>query len=232
MRSHETHHDDCGCLSARYEARIAELEQRERDSDKMHAVQVARVEILIGEVATLEASLGECVTKAAGMIGTDAEMAAGPNHGVVLAALDWLRGQKATLEAELASSREDAKLAWAEAAMGPTEAAITHELAQSQAHANALRDALVSLHGACEYPDSCHKYPNHRCRSCRDNFVIDAALAQTPAASLAAHDAEVLERVAKHFAQMAAERPGQIGQAFYEAADREVRALAAQEVKP
>lgn len=55
--SHTTHFDDCGCLTARYEARIAELEQREREFDKLHAVQVARVEILIGEKATLEAEL-------------------------------------------------------------------------------------------------------------------------------------------------------------------------------
>jgi len=26
MRNHTTHHDDCGCLTARYEARIATLE--------------------------------------------------------------------------------------------------------------------------------------------------------------------------------------------------------------
>jgi hypothetical protein len=101
---------------------------------------------------------------------------------------DEARARIATLEAELAASREDAKLAWAEAAMGPTEAAITHELAKLQAHANALRDALLRIQIGC---------------GCGCDDFAAKALAQTPAASLAAlkaslvdtssHDAEVLE---------------------------------------
>ena len=119
--SHTTHFDDCGCLTARYEARIAELEQREREFDKLHAVQVARVEILIGE--------------------------------------------KATLEAELSGVRQ----------------ASATELAHAYAHAKTLRDALAIIHdghggGAA--------------------FIAGEALAQTPAATLAAHRKSVLEEAA------------------------------------
>ena len=87
-----------------------------------------------------------------------------------------LKDRIATLEAELKSARADAQLAWVEVKdIEVTEAA-------ANAHANALRDALAEagLHDV-----SCEMTPG-TCRTC-------TALAQTPAASLAAHDAEVLE---------------------------------------
>lgn len=183
--SHTTHFDDCGCLTARYEARIAELEQREREFDKLHAVQVARVEILIGE--------------------------------------------KATLEAELSGVRQ----------------ASATELAHAYAHAKTLRDALAIIHdghggGAA--------------------FIAGEALAQTPAASLRSHDAEVWEKAwkcgheaafTKHDAEVLeraaravvegrsckAQHPFQPGECeechwFDGAANSARSALAAQEVKP
>ena len=106
------------------------------------------------------------------------------------AALD-LRDRVSTLEAELAASREDAKLAWAEAAMGPTEAAITHELAKLQAHANALRDAGTDMARALEKFHE--EFPSYLYGMCALSDWNNAALAQTPAASLAARDAEMLE---------------------------------------
>ena len=132
----------------------------------------------------------------------------------------------ATLEAELAASREDAKLAWAEAAMGPTEAAITHELAKLQAHANALRDALEKFRWAAapEQHGGTSAYPYEE--------IVDL-LAQTPAASLAAHDAEVLERAAEIAEEHARPEPTMSGKTVYGNPSalkiaRDIRALAAQ----
>lgn len=65
------------------------------------------------------AKLAECVDKAAAIIGTGPEMASGPNHGVVLAALDWLvttKAQASDMNANLARDNEllSRKLAQAE----------------------------------------------------------------------------------------------------------------------
>lgn len=138
--------------------------------------------------------------------------------------LDATRQRIATLEAELAASREDAKLAWAEAAMGPTEAAITHELAQSQAHGRALRDALERLRDRWEVGSA-------------PWTIANEALAQTPVASLAAHDAEVLERAAEIAEEHARPELTMSGKTVYGNPSalkiaQAIRALAAQEVKP
>jgi len=191
-------------------ARIATLEQRCESYEITHCHAVEREVRNRERVATLEASLGECVTKAAGMIGTDAEMAAGPNHGVVLAALDWLHGQKATLEAELAASRMDAEQGWREAHM-------------MVATANALRDALEGLPCA---PWCATSHEMHARCDCQRK-----ALSATPAQSLAAHDAEVLERAATCAEAFLWNLPAIQSQVGANCGDA-IRALAAQEVKP
>jgi len=65
------------------------------DSDGNLGGEVDRVEFAGEELRRAQAKLAECVDKAAAIIGTGPEMAEGPNHGVVLAALDWLVTTKA-----------------------------------------------------------------------------------------------------------------------------------------
>lgn len=175
-------------------ARVAELEQRERDSDKAHACQVARVEILLRE--------------------------------------------KAELEQERASMCNDI-------------AARVAENFALQARANALRDALREFtpegvpHNGVAFAlrefAKARQYASGKWDGRSQTLVewaiaIENALAQTPAASLAAHDAEVLERAAK-LADAASHEPGAQG---YSGGPKYVdmmklakaiRALAAQEVK-
>jgi hypothetical protein len=64
------------------------------DSDGNLGGEVDRVEFAGEELRRAQAKLAECVDKAAAIIGTGPEMAEGPNHGVVLAALDWLVTKK------------------------------------------------------------------------------------------------------------------------------------------
>ena len=195
MRNHTTHHDDCGCLSARYEARLdaqraatASLEALNRKHAEMYAKEIDRHEAQIASLKHDEATLLE-----------DA---------------DYMRQRIAALEAE----------------RGEWRAAAGREIAVAYAHANALRDALEGIVPVLEkndMPQSAH--------------VLRNILAAHPAASLAAHDAEVLERASAMLAQLVSRgNAGNIG-AFgdgliqgHKNALEVLRALAAQaqEVKP
>lgn len=83
-----------------------------------------------------------------------------------------LKARIATLEAELAEART--------ARGDGIIADLNFKLITEQAHANALRDALLRIQIGC---------------GCGCDDFAAKALAQTPAASLAAHDAEVGLRV-------------------------------------
>ncbi len=154
----------------------------------------------------------------------------------------------ATLEAELAEAQRDATFG-APLIVESYKA----ELLQRDVTINALRDALEDVlnNATCAcYEDG---EPGH-CPRCAVAYQeARTALAQTPAASLAAakdslrsHDAEVLERAAKHHDECAIECRNDadretfaesvrdfISQAqVHERSAAHFRALAAQEVKP
>lgn len=120
----------------------------------------------------------------------------------------------AALEAELAEAREHAE-AW------ESEADSANTLGQSwMAHANALRDALVKARDLlCEDGDW---LPG----ASRAHECITDAMILTPAASLAAYRARVLEEAERLAAALAKSDCS----AGYVAT--RIRALAAQEVKP
>ncbi len=129
----------------------------------------------------------------------------------------------ATLEAELAASRTDATLAWAEAKLiGEDEDAANLNAANWQAHANALRDALEKIRG-------CMGWDYGRGMDAPEDVLEIAitALDATPAASLRSHDAEVLEPY-KSALRVFIDN-GDLD-TYEESFAAEVRALAAQEV--
>jgi len=143
------------------------------------------------------------------------------------AALAAAEARIAALEAELAAQRDRA-------------AECLFERNEAQAHANALRDALADIadSNGCEI-EGCTN------RNCIAGKAAKAALAQTPAASLAAHDAEVLERAASICDKARAIAAGRtddrstVKASMYELVEYivtecadHIRALAAQEVKP
>lgn len=99
MRRHETHHDDCGCLSARYEARIATLEE-ERDANlRMYDSARTREDNAYARIATLEAALAAAEAKLA-----DSQQA----HGVAVARVEDLQDEARALRAALADERRHA----------------------------------------------------------------------------------------------------------------------------
>jgi len=133
----------------------------------------------------------------------------------------------AALEAELAASREDARAGWTE------QGQMALECYALLATANALRATLEKL--AClgngDLPGTSE-----------GNTIAQRALAENavPAANLAAHDAEVLERA---IAEITNRCVRQVGESSLipgynrcmddvERAIERIRALAAQEVKP
>lgn len=142
---------------------------------------------------------------------------------------DVLRGELDTLRARVAELEADNQ--------GSLKAAAywKENWQRSEAHASTLREALEK----CE--DEWRKlggplsaWPSGDGRRGIAIALADecaAALATTPAASLAAHDAEVLERaatVAESYLWNIASIPSDYGAACGDA----IRALAAQEVKP
>jgi len=154
MPDHTTHHDDCGCLSARYKSAIADMDALNKRQAEMYAKEIDRHEAQIAALKHDEATLLE-----------DA---------------DYMRQRIAALEAE----------------RGEWRAAAGREIAVAYAHANDLRDALEAMRvnyggelGACFCPAAWLRRDHHpRCDK------ATAALAQTPAQSLAAHDAAVIAR--------------------------------------
>lgn len=128
-----------------------------------------------------------------------------------------LAARVAELEAELVAQRYRA-------------AECLYERNEAQAHANRLRDALETV----QHNRTCSCYEDGEpgcCPRCTLGYdAVDTALASTPAASLAAHNAALIERCATAAESYLWNLPAIQSQVGANCGDA-IRALAAQKVK-